>query len=192
MRVRAELRASWRTVTVIMLLVAGGGGVALAAFSGARRTQTAMPRFLAYNRPEDATLFFNAPPPVVARVLALPQVAATMRLPYLYMSTNRSGLTGSAAVFGAADDAALRSIERPMVVRGRAARPESLSEATINEAEARRANLRIGAGITLYAYSLKQELAAGNSGFGRPSRPEGPRFEVHVVGVVRQPSDIAV
>ena len=86
-----------------MLLVVVGGGVALAAVAGARRTQTAMPRFLAYNRPEDAMLFFNASPPVVARVLAQPQVAQAMRLPYLYMSADRSGLAGSAAVFGAAD-----------------------------------------------------------------------------------------
>ena len=100
-----------------------------------------MPRFLVYNRPEDAMLFFNASPPVVARVLAQPQVAEAMRLPYLYMSADRSGLADSAAVFGAADDVALRAVERPMVLSGRAARPERSSEAMINEVEARRAHV---------------------------------------------------
>ena len=71
MRVRAELDASWRAVTVIVLLVSVGGGIALAALADARRTQIAMPRFLAYNRPEDAMLFFNASPSLAARVLAL-------------------------------------------------------------------------------------------------------------------------
>ena len=66
LRVKSEFRTSWRAVVLILLLVAVGGGVALAAVAGARRTQTAMPRFLAYNRPEDAMLFFNASPPVVA------------------------------------------------------------------------------------------------------------------------------
>jgi hypothetical protein len=105
MRVRAELRASWRAVTVIVLLVSVGGGIALAALAGARRTQTAMPRFLAYNRPEDAMLFFNASPSVAARVLALPQIAGAMHLPYLFMSSDRSAFAGSPAVFGAADGA---------------------------------------------------------------------------------------
>ena len=62
----------------------------------------------------------------------------------------------------------------------------------INEVEARRAHLKVGSRITLYAYSMKQALAAGNGGFGRPSRPQGPQFEVQVVGIVREPSDIAV
>jgi hypothetical protein len=115
-----------------------------------------------------------------------------MRLPYLYMSSDRSGLADSATVFGAADSAAMRLIERPLVVEGRAALPGRASEATVNEVEARRAHLRIGSRVTLYAYSFKQALGAGNGAFGRPSRPQGPRFGVQVVGIVRQPSDIAV
>jgi Na+-transporting methylmalonyl-CoA/oxaloacetate decarboxylase gamma subunit len=192
LRGKSEFRTSWRAVALILLLVAVGGGIALAAVAGARRTQTAMPRFLAYNRPEDAMLFFNASPAVVARVLAQPQVAQVMRLPYLYMSADRSGLAEGAAVFGAADDVALRAVERPMVLSGRAARPDRSSEAMINEVEARRAHLKVGSRITLYAYSMKQALTAGNGGFGHPSRPQGPQSQVQVVGIVREPSDIAV
>jgi len=69
LRVRAEFRASWRAVIVVSLVVAFGAGAALAAGVGARRSQTAMQRFLAYNRPEDATVFFATPPQVSARVL---------------------------------------------------------------------------------------------------------------------------
>ena len=74
LRTRAEFRASWRAVIVVSLVVAVGGGVALAAAVGARRSQTAMRRFLAYNRPEDATVFFATTPSVAESVLSLPQV----------------------------------------------------------------------------------------------------------------------
>ena len=177
---------------VITLLLAVGGGVALTALAGARRTQTAMRRFVAYSQPEDAVLFFNTPPDVRLRVLALPEIASYARLPYLFVSNSRSGLSGSGAVFGAADRAALAAIERPMILRGRRARPERAQDAMVNEAVARSDHLRVGSRLTLYSYTFRQALAAGNSGFFAGLRPQGPTFVVRVVGIVREPTDISL
>ena len=191
-RARVEFRTSWRAVIAISLVVAFGAGVALTAAAGARRTQTAMRRFLAYNRPEDATVFFATTPQVGRRVVALPQVARWMQLPYLYMSTDPSKFDPRTGVFGAEDAAALHTIERPLVVRGRPSRPDRVNEVMVNEREVAALHLHVGSSFTLYAFSLRQTLSGGNTGFTGPTRPEGPRYRVRVVGVVREPTDITV
>jgi FtsX-like permease family protein/MacB-like protein len=192
LRIRAESRSTWQMMLVITLLLALGGGVALTALAGARRTQTAMHRFLAYNQPEDVVLFFNTPLDVRARVLALPQVASYARLPYLFMSSSRSTLAGSGGVFGATDPTALRTIERPMILHGRRAQQDRAQDAMVNEAVARSDHLRVGSRLVLYSYTLQQALAAGDSGFFSHFRPEGPRFVVRVVGIAREPTDISI
>ena len=192
LRTRAEFRASWRAVIVVSLVVAFGGGVALAAGVGARRSQTAMQRFLTYNRPEDATVFFATTPAVAVSVLSLPQVERWMQLPYLLMSTNPSRFDPTTAVFGAANVDALQTIERPMVVHGRRSLPDRSDEVMVNEKEARAHHLRPGSSFTLYAFTLRQALSGGDSGVIAAMRPEGPHYAVRVVGVVREPTDITV
>jgi ABC-type uncharacterized transport system permease subunit len=50
-RARAELRRRWRATVLLMFVVGLAGGAVMAAVAGARRTDSAMDRFLAYNRP---------------------------------------------------------------------------------------------------------------------------------------------
>lgn len=192
LRVRAEFRTSWRAVIAMSLMVACGCGAALTAAAGARRSQTAMPRFLAYNRPEDATVFFATPPQVGRRVLSLPQVAQWTQRPYLFMSRDPSRFDPTTAVFGAGNVDALQIIERPMVLRGRPSQPDRADEVMVNETEASAHHLRPGSSFMLYAFSLRQTFSAGNSPSITAMRPAGPHYAVRVVGVVREPSDIAV
>ena len=72
LRSRAELRAKWRTFLVLALVVGLGGGVALAAFAGARRTDAAMPQFVAYSLPDDGGFLYGSvsSPPVVTGLAA--------------------------------------------------------------------------------------------------------------------------
>src|ERR1700683_3260797 len=102
LRSRAELRAKWRTFLVLALVVGLGGGVALAAFAGARRTDAAMPQFVAYSLPDDGGFLFGsvssppvatgsaanslALPPLEQRVVDLPQVVAYFRAPHLLLT----------------------------------------------------------------------------------------------------------
>src|SRR5688500_13921609 len=51
MRVRTELRAGWRAWLALALILGVSAGAAIAAMAGARRTDTAYPRFL---RAQDA------------------------------------------------------------------------------------------------------------------------------------------
>jgi hypothetical protein len=190
LRIRTELRSTWRATVLIAVIVAIGAGSALAAIAGARRTQTAMHRFVAYSHPEDASLFFagDAKP---SPVLALPQVARVTHMPYLMMSPDPKKL-GSMAVFGAPDDDAWRTVDRPLVLQGHMPAPSAVDDVVVNEAAARVGHLHIGSPITLYAYSKPQIAAISNQGFAGGEPPRGPEFHVRVAGVVRLPGDIAV
>ena len=53
--VRSRLRSGWRSTLALVLLVGLGGGIAMAALSGARRTDTALDRFLRYTTVNSAT-----------------------------------------------------------------------------------------------------------------------------------------
>jgi hypothetical protein len=70
-RVRAELRQRWRATVLLMVVVGLAGGAVVAAVAGARRTDSAMDRFLAYSRPVNVSVIG----PDFDAVRRLPQVA---------------------------------------------------------------------------------------------------------------------
>ena len=208
-RLRADLRVRWRALALIALLVGVGGGVALTAFAGARRTAAAVPQMLAYSRPDDGSAIFGggfcpppavtgpaagslAPLPAAARVLRLPQVAAFMRTPYLFLSASPSGSgTGSVNVTASADVQGYRAIDRPLMVAGRYPDPGRPFDAAVDDLAAQRLHLGVGSRLTLYAYSEKQLLACDLTGTaGSLPAPAGPRFTVRVVGIAMTPNDV--
>jgi hypothetical protein len=82
MRVRAELRARRRATLGLALLLGVMAGAATAAAAGARRTETAYPRFFERYRVEDLTLTTGAHKrsEEIFRLAAnLPRVEATFR-----------------------------------------------------------------------------------------------------------------
>src|ERR1035438_7783562 len=198
-RRRGDVRVRWRTLALIAVLVGVGGGVALTAFAGARRTSAAVPQMLAYSRPDDGQTALGgfpcpprrvtgpearslAPLPGAARVLRLPQVAAYMRMSYLFFSSSRSGAgLGSVNVFASADVQGFRAIDRPLMPAGRFPGPGRPFDAAVNDTAAARLHVRVGSRLTLYAYSQTQ--ACGLTYAGRLPAPAGPRFTVHVVGI---------
>src|SRR4051794_1663953 len=173
------------------MLIAVGGACVLTAVTGARRTQTAMRRFVGYSHPVDLSLFFDPTPGVPARVLSLPQVARVTRLPYLMISTTTRGL-GATGVFGAADTNYFRYIDRPIVLRGRLADPGRPDEAVVNDRAERQEGLHLGSDVRLYAFSRAQVARVSESGFRSTERPRGTEFRVRIVGVIREPTDVAV
>ena len=113
-------------MTVFALVLGIGGGIALTALAGARRTDTAIGQFVSYSHPDDGAFLFGDPttPPAVSgpaadslsllpaerRVVDLPQVAQYFRAPYLFLTSSRSGYTGqSLNAIGAADTGLFRT-----------------------------------------------------------------------------------
>ena len=52
LRVRAGLRQDWRSPLVLALITGLMGALVLVSLAGARRTDTAVPRFLAWSGPD--------------------------------------------------------------------------------------------------------------------------------------------
>ena len=205
-RLRADVRVRWRALALLAVLVGVGGGVALTAFAGARRTAAAVPQMLAYSRSDDGSVAFGgfcppptvtgpaarslAPLPAAARVLRLPQVAAYMRAPNLFFSTSASGSgVGSFSVTASGDVQGFRAIVRPLMVAGRFPDPPRPFDAAVNELAAERLHLGVGSRLTLYAYSQKQACDLAGAAGALPA-PAGPRFTVRVVGIARLPTDV--
>ena len=173
LRWSAELRARWRALVVTALLVGIGGGVALSAFAGARRTDTAMASFVSYSLPDDGGFIFGSPsrptvPPgavanslapsgAVRRILSLPQVKDWFEAPYLFMATDPSGSdVGTLNPAGFSTAEALRDVDRPLVVAGHLPDPSHPFDVAVNEFAADERHLHIGSRFHLYAYSYSQ------------------------------------
>ena len=75
--VRAGLRQDWRGLALLTLITTLMGAVALTALAGARRTDTAVARFLQYAGPFQGQVATD--PATMDKIAALPGVAYTER-----------------------------------------------------------------------------------------------------------------
>ncbi len=208
-RARSELRSSWRTMTVFALVLGIGGGIALTALAGARRTDTAIGQFVSYSHPDDGAFLYGNPdnPPLVSgpaadslnllpverRVVDLPQVAQYFRAPYLFMTSSRAGYTGkSLNAIDAADAALFRTVDRPLVIAGTLPSPKRPYDVAINELAAQGRHLHVGSHLVLYAASEAQVRSGEltNSASYTPTALNGPTFRVRVTGIVRFPQEL--
>jgi FtsX-like permease family len=163
-----ELRhGGWRFVVVVTLVLAVGGGAALAALAGARRTASAFERLerttLAGNllvNPDDPTTL------VPERVQALPGVAASGAA-YGLGATDADGKPLEAAFLGL-DRAIVRTIERPRVLRGRLPDPDQAGELFANPEGG--AALGVGVGDSVEMYVVPGDVD--------PAMVQGPLDEV--------------
>src|SRR6266436_6167090 len=156
MRLRAELRQQWRGWLALAVLLGLIGGIALMAAAGARRTDTAYPRFLRASHAADLLVtparsgfhgYFRA----LAR---LPEVSLLAPAMFLQMSlpgpgaSPFSGLVAQASSFGGEGVA----VDRVKVVAGRIFNPADPRAVMINQQLADREQLRPGGTLHLIGY----------------------------------------
>ena len=208
-RLQSELRATWRSVVLLTLVLGIGSGLALTAFAGAQRTDSAMPEFVAYSLPDDGGFIFgnpSSPPlsdgqapnslalaPAEQRVVDLPQVVAWFQAPYLFLTTDPTGHnTDNINSIGSSDAALHRTVDRPLVVAGHLPDPKRPFDVAINELAAAQRHLHVGSHFRLYAYTaaqFQQDRLTNSSEIGH-NAPAGPSFTVRVTGIVRFPEDV--
>ena len=184
-RVRAEARTRARSMVVLAVVLGLAGGAALTAFAGARRTDSAVDRFLAYAHSTHA--FVGADPSVYPQIGRLPQVEAWDEAAYMLMGTRTPGQQsgpglGSIAVVRAGNGF------RPLMLAGRLPRLNRVDEVLINASAATNQKLHVGSVLHLRSFSPDQVDDALK---GAQLEPTGPPATVRVVGVGRFPSEIS-
>jgi FtsX-like permease family len=152
MRLRSETRTRWRAWITLALLIGLAGGATAAAAAGARRTETAYPRFvqaqngyqlLVRGWPEDVN-----PERSMARIEAMPEVAQWARIDVVgVLAILPSGrlappqeLTATTDLMGSAGF----RLNRFKVISGRMVNPRAPGEAVIDFPTADREDLRVG------------------------------------------------
>jgi hypothetical protein len=192
-RVRAELRRRWRASVLLAVLVGLAGGVVLAAVAGARRTDSAMDRFLAYSRP--LNVYLQGENLDVEAVERLPQVADSDQGAYMALAPSTASRTpdldalGSINPWISARGHAGVTSDRFLLVAGRLANPTQPLEVVVDETLAARRRLRPGATLRMWGY-LPQQAEQILSGI-QVVAPKGPALDLAVTGVVRRPQDLA-
>jgi hypothetical protein len=181
MRLRSEMRSRWRSWLGLALLIGLGGGAAVAAAAGARRTETAYPRFVQVHKGYDlVTGGFPDnidPERALAQMAAMPEVLQSARVDVAsYAAILPSGRRVSVPELAAVTDLSGRAglqFNRFKVVSGRMADLRAPDEAMVDFPIAERQHLRVGSKIRFIV--------------GDPSA-KPPRFAiVGIVGIVASP-----
>jgi hypothetical protein len=156
LRLRAELRRQWRAWLALAVLLGVIGGIALTAAAGARRTDTAYPRFLRASHAAQLAVFpaLSGFGGYFRAVASLPGVSAAASTAFLQMSlpgpgaSPFSGLTAEASPVGG--DGV--SIDRVKVLAGRLFDPANPHAVMISQSLADGEHLRPGGTLHLIGY----------------------------------------
>jgi FtsX-like permease family len=139
---RAELRRRWRTWLSVALLAAAFAGAATAAAAGARRTDSAYPRLLAWSKAPDMLIVSYGPgfaPPPRAALARMPQVTAVGYVRQISVASS-SGIN----LLAPEDDRIPGSLWRRKIVAGRLADPGRPDEVNVSFMVAQARHLRPG------------------------------------------------
>src|SRR5438105_5364219 len=147
LRARAEMRARWRAWLSLTLMLGLFGGAVIAVAAGARRTDSAYPRFLQWSRAWDVAVphfpkSLGKGSDVFAsvrldQVEALPQVAESTRIEIYDTS-------GPISANVPLDAEALASFNRAKVIEGRLPRPNAAGEVALNWVRAEALRIHVG------------------------------------------------
>ena len=184
---RASLRRNWAALAGIALLLGLIGGLSLFAAAGARRTQSAYPRFLRSTNPStmavdvgglDASGYAN-----LAAIAALPQVAQARAYTGFYVAAIVDGAPDLSQNFEALGsiDGRYFDQDRFTALQGRLPDPNNADEVAVNEESAKLYGYHVGQKIDFGAVS-RADVESPDS---NATQPLQPRLLTHatIVGV---------
>ena len=183
-RLRAEARVRWHAWLALALLAGLAGGVTVATLAGARRTETAYPRFLNGTRAFDVFVTNGTTPDNINRqfnfdeVARLPQVLDVARVNYYFPSgttpSGRSLAPSDLTPVASSDGRFGTDVNRARLLKGQVPVRENEVAVTFLGAT----NLGVGVGDTIRLQLLGPKAAAsGPEAAGAPT-------PFRVVGVV--------
>lgn len=175
---RAELRVRWRSYVGLCLFIALAGGSVSALVAGARRTETAYPRFLRTQQAADASVYYPVTPAgpgiPVAAIEALPQVAAYSQ--GVGLATTESDFVAVVRLDGRYGFA----FNRFKFLAGRALLPDRADEVVLGFLVAQRRHLHVGGTLTIHLVAPLKP--------GEPVRAPDA-VNLHVVGIEAAPGE---
>ena len=188
LRVRAGLRQDWRSPLVLALITGLMGALVLVSLAGARRTDTAVPRFLAWSGPTEGQVA-GVPFATLGRIGRLPDVAYSERGAFMLILAAPAGHP-AAGQLGQVTTWAL--IDHPpqsraIIVAGLQPNPARADEVMINEDAARALGAHVGSVIQLRGFRPSQVMQVLNN---EVRRPTVTLPDVHVTAIIRTPTDL--
>ncbi|GII59650.1 hypothetical protein Pth03_80390 [Planotetraspora thailandica] len=183
---RLELRRRWRPLVVLALLVAFATATVLTAFAGARRGATAVDRLTAVTLPTTLAVLPNQPQFDWEKIRALPEVESLTVFALSAFGVDGIPRTDNVSAFPPADDEALHTIERPVVLEGRLPDPARADEVVVTPLFPVSYHRGVGDRITLRLMSTEQAADIEyDPASGAPLA--GPAVGARIVGVIRSP-----
>src|SRR5215831_2130083 len=148
-----ELRARWLGWVVLALLVGLAGAVVLTAAAGARRTDSAYPRFLAASKASDVLVSpagngAGGYDDALARLPGAAAIAPVVGLNALPVEPG-GRLDGAATVIAPLDGRFGRTLEIPFIMAGRPPNPDRPGEVMIDQTAAQDLHVRVGSRLEM-------------------------------------------
>jgi hypothetical protein len=190
MLIRSRLRRRWRAWVALSVLLGVAAGVVLTAAAGARRTDTAYPRYLEWARAEDVLV--TTDDSLVPAVSHLPQVTkAGLGIGFALYAIDPHGYLSPdpQRAIGATDASAYYTFARPRIIDGRLPNPDRADEATVNPKLAQTWNLHPGSRVTLRAFSQSDQQAVGDGSHPVPATA-GHNRTFTITGIVAGADDV--
>jgi hypothetical protein len=184
--VRAALRRDWRGLAVLTLITALVGAVLLAALAGARRTDTAVARFLGYAGPFQGQV--AADPAAMDKIAALPGIAYSQQ--GALMLVEPVSVDGRPAPqTSVITEATIThpSQSRAIILAGRYPLESRADEVALNESAAQELQAHVGSLIQMAGYRPDQTDQVMN---GTTASPDVAAGNVRVTGIIRLPTDL--
>jgi putative ABC transport system permease protein len=192
MTARAEWRQRWRSLVVVAVLAGLAGGVALAAFTGSRRADTAFVRLEEHLKTTNLHVATaeRPDPDLVSEVATWPGVEVAMHQVILAVAPAGTGLlAGRDTIAVAVTDMAGDEPRDFPIVEGRRFDERRTDELLVNEAM--RDVLGADIGDRLSLVSLTPEQVEVSEAEGDLPTPAGPTQQVTLVGVTRSAEDVS-
>jgi hypothetical protein len=163
----------------------------LTVAAGARATSSSYGRFLSRQAIPDAE-FDSMPAEVREAIAHLPGVKAAGAYAALFASPNKQdALPGQDfLIFAAVDRSYARSVDKPILLRGRMPRPDAVDEVVVNESGASDFNVGLGARTSIRSIATDEKEAFIAGQYDKLT-VHGPRPTLRVVGVVRTRLDLS-
>src|SRR6476646_3563889 len=115
---RLEVRRRWRSLTVLALLVAVSAAVIMTSLAASRRGASSLTRLQEHTRPATAYVLANKAGFDWGPIGRLPEVEALSNFIVDY-TLSVEGIDGNGIGFPFIDDNIMRTIEKPVIQKGR-------------------------------------------------------------------------